>query len=68
MRVAKSKGITAHDAQQVARFRAELGLMVKLEGEGHSRNCARRQVFGELPTCSCLMATIEPAPKRKAKR
>lgn len=25
MRVAKSKGITAHDAQQVARFRAELG-------------------------------------------
>lgn len=57
MRVAKGKGITVHDAQQVARFRAELQLMVNLQTEGHSENCARRQVFGDLPTCSCLMAT-----------
>ncbi len=52
MRVAKGKSITLHDAQQVTRFRFELGMVADLEREGHSHNCAKFQVFESRP-CSC---------------
>lgn len=45
MRVQKGKRITAHDAQQLARFRAELQLVERLVGEGLSRQAATRAVF-----------------------
>ena len=58
MRIAKGKSITAHDARQLSLFKLELELMVKLESEGHSRECARNQVFTstvrpELMRCYC---------------
>ena len=58
MRIAKGKSITAHDARQLSRFKLELELMVKLENEGHSRECAKQQVFTsiirpELMRCNC---------------
>lgn len=46
MRIAKGKRITAHDGRALARFRAELQLLAKLEREGVPPNVAAARVFG----------------------
>lgn len=55
MRIAKGKRITSNDVRQVLRFRLELQLMSKIEAEGHSRFCAKRQVFTNDSKCCCHM-------------
>jgi hypothetical protein len=52
MRIAKGKRITANDVRVLARFRIKLELTVKLELEGHSRECAILQVFSD-GKCGC---------------
>jgi len=44
--------VSLHDAQQVGRFRIELGLVSDLMKEGHTKNCAQFQVFQD-NECTC---------------